>query len=226
MAEYSNTVKDGITPGGKSNNGAERSAMRGKADAAATSERERAAANSKLVRQQNWSGLTRSRRTNASPTKCSWFHDRLETTASDDSTDRPDDDDDCQRRPTERRRTTAVPCCFSSAGDFHLQLDRSTTMPFVRPVPETGPSLCPPVPRCHRPPTGRNYGALRPFTSDTDDELLPTSTPRGCSNNRANSQVTPLTRASTCHRPGIDLASPLQFRHAWQTDCAMRRSGA
>jgi hypothetical protein len=133
MAEYSNTVKEGKMPRIKSSNGAEQSAMRVKADAAATSERERAAANSKLVRRRNWSGLTRSRRTNASPTKCSWLHDRLETTASDDSTDRPDDEDDCQRRPTERSRTTAVPCCFSSAGDFHLQLDRSTTMPFGSP---------------------------------------------------------------------------------------------
>jgi hypothetical protein len=99
MAEYSNTVKDGITPGGKSNNGAERSAMRGKANAAATSERERAAANSKLVRQQNWSGLTRSRRTNASPTKCSWFHDRTRT-----------------RRPATTRRTDPTTTTTASDG--------------------------------------------------------------------------------------------------------------
>jgi hypothetical protein len=60
-------------------------------------------------------------------------HDRLETTASDDSTDRPDDDDDCQRRSTAKRRTTAVPCCVSSAGEVHRQPDRSTTMPFGSP---------------------------------------------------------------------------------------------
>jgi hypothetical protein len=65
------------------------------------SERARAAATSNLVRQQNWSGFTRSRRTNASPTKCSLVpRPRSNTTASDGATDRPADDDDCQRRPT------------------------------------------------------------------------------------------------------------------------------
>jgi hypothetical protein len=49
MAEYSNTVKNGINPRGKSNNGAKQSAMRCKTDAAATSERQRASSSNQQV---------------------------------------------------------------------------------------------------------------------------------------------------------------------------------
>ena len=126
------------------------------------SKRARATATSNLVRPQNWSGLTRSRRTNASPTKCSQFHDRARTRRP-VTTRRADPTttttaSDGQRKSVEPQRSRAASAALAKFTDNRTA---RRPCPSLRTELKTGPSLQPPMPRCHRPLTGRNYSTIR-----------------------------------------------------------------